>query len=127
MCILDMLMIYISSNNYISEDLRDYVALELNKIGFEINYKKTKFISTKHRRRITGLILSEKGKVTIGLERRNKIKKMIYDKLVNGKGDSKKILGYLSFLKDIEPNTYNNLIIKYSKYCDGDIILALNK
>jgi hypothetical protein len=52
---------------------------------------------------------------------------MIYNKLVHNQGDSNHILGYLSFLKDIEPNTYNNLIIKYSQYCDEDIIDALKK
>lgn len=52
---------------------------------------------------------------------------MVYNKLVNGEGNSDQILGYLAFLKDIEPNSYNNLIIKYSQYCDGDIITALSK
>jgi hypothetical protein len=29
------------------------------------------------------------------------------------------------FLKDIEPNTYNNLMIKYATYCDGDVVKAI--
>ncbi len=47
---------------------------------------------------------------------------MVYNKIVNGNGDKDSIMGYLAFLKDVEPNTYNNLIIKYSKYCDVDVI-----
>ena len=47
---------------------------------------------------------------------------MVYNKIVNGNGDKDSIMGYLAFLKVVEPNTYNNLIIKYSKYCDVDVI-----
>jgi len=50
---------------------------------------------------------------------------MVYDKLVHNTGNSEQILGYLSFLKDIEPDTYNNIIVKYSRYCQGDIIKSL--
>jgi len=34
-------------------------------------------------------------------------------------------LGNLAFLKDVEPNTYNSLLIKYAGYCDGDVIAAI--
>ena len=71
---------------------------------------------------VTGLIITNDSKVSIGSKRRNEIKKMVYNKIVNGNGDKDSIMGYLAFLKDVEPNTYNNLIIKYSKYCDVDVI-----
>lgn len=119
--------IYISSNKFISKDVMNHLRLELNKIDFKINYCKTKFYSSKYRRKVTGLILTDDSQLSIGMERRVKIKKMLYNKLVHGIGNPEQILGYLSFLKDIEPNTYNNLIIKYSQYCDEDIITALSK
>lgn len=119
--------IYISSNKYLSNDIRQFLSTELEKMRFSINHSKTKFYSSKYRRKITGLILTVDSHISIGTERRTAIKKMIYNKLVHGQGDPKQILGYLSFLRDIEPNTYNNLIIKYSKYCEGDIIAALLK
>lgn len=119
--------IYISSNSYINDNILDFLCLELRKIEFKINRSKTKFYSKKYRRKITGLILTDYSQISIGTERRNEIKKMIYQKLVHGIGNSAQILGYLSFLKDIEPNTYNNFIIKYSQYCDDDIITALSK
>lgn len=119
--------IYISSNTYIDKNVVDFLRLELERKGFKINYSKTKFYSPKYQRKITGIFLTEKSQISIGIERRTKIKKMIYDKLVHKKGDPDEIIGYLSFLKDIEPNTYNNLIIKYLKYCDEDIITALTK
>lgn len=119
--------IYISSNTYIDKSIVDFLRLELEQKGFKINYNKTKFYSPKYRRKITGVFLTEKFQISIGTERRTKIKKMIYEKLIHNKGNSDKILGYLSFLKDIEPNTYNNLIIKYSKYCNEDIITVLSR
>ena len=65
--------------------------------------------------------------ITIGSQKRNFIKKLVYEKLVHNKGDGDSILGYLAFLKDIEPQTYNSIIAKYSQYCEEDIIVALRK
>lgn len=114
--------IYISSKDYIPEEVKDYVQKALKSRGFEMNTKKTSFISKKHRRKVTGLILTNDGIVSIGTGKRNEIKKMVYKKLVHGEGNPEQILGFLAFLKDVEPYTYNKIIIKYSKYCQGDII-----
>lgn len=51
---------------------------------------------------------------------------MIYNRLVNGNGSPNEILGYLAYLKDAEPQIYNKFIIKYSTYCDGDVISAIH-
>ena len=99
----------------------------LRDFGFQINEKKTYFSSTKYRRKVTGLIIGTDSSVTVGSEKRKLIKKLVYDKLVHNEGDGHSILGYLAFLKDIEPHTYNNIIAKYSQYCEGDIIDALSK
>ena len=50
---------------------------------------------------------------------------MVYEKSRHGRGDPDTILGNLAFLKDVEPSTYNKLLIKYSTYCDGDVIAAI--
>ena len=119
--------IYISSASYINEAVKKYISAKLKELGFTMNIKKTRFYSQKYRQKITGIVLTTERQVSVGIENRNKIKKMVYEKLTKNKGNSETILGYLAFLKDIEPHTYNNLIIKYSKYCDGDIIEALRR
>lgn len=119
--------IYISSKKYIPKDVWTFLQGKLVEHGFVMNYSKTKFCSPKYRRKVTGLVITNDSYVSVGTERRNAIKKMVYDQLVHGKGDPYQILGYLSFLKDVEPNTYNNLIIKYSQYCSGDLIKELSK
>ena len=74
--------IYISSNTYIDKSIVDFLRLELDRKGFKINYSKTRFYSPKYRRKITGIFLTEKSQISIGTERRTKIKKMVYDKLI---------------------------------------------
>ncbi len=117
--------IYISSDTYIPTELIQYVSRLLLQYDFKINEDKTWFCSPKNSRRITGLVITNDGSVSVGLNQRNSIRKMVYDKLVHDKGDPEQILGYLSYLKDIEPDTYNNIMIKYSNYCDGDVIAAI--
>ena len=119
--------IYISSNKYITKDVLNYVNQELHNNYFEINLNKTKFFSLKYKRMVTGLVLGTDQKVYVGTERKKQIKHMLYNKLVHKKGDSNQILGYLSFLQSIEPTYYSTLLIKYSRYCDGDIIDCLRK
>ena len=52
---------------------------------------------------------------------------MLYDKLVHGRGNSNRLLGWLAFLRNVEPIFYSKLLIKYSKYCKDDIIDFLKK
>lgn len=117
--------IYISSKTFIDASIVDVLKKELEKYSFKLNTDKTRFLSRKYQRRVTGIVITDSSEISIGTQRRNLIKKYVYNKLVHGKGDSEQILGYLSFLKDIEPKTYNNIIIKYSRYCNGDIFEAI--
>lgn len=117
--------IYISSSSYLPESTKITVKECLRSHGFRLNESKTWFKSRKSRRKVTGLILTDKGRVSLGTEMRRRIKNMIYNRLVNGKGDPEKILGYLAYLKDVEPQVYNKYIIKYATYCDGDVISAI--
>ncbi|MCR4963837.1 MAG: retron St85 family RNA-directed DNA polymerase [Firmicutes bacterium] len=117
--------IYISSREYLPCSLRNEVNQKLQEIGFSSNDNKTWFCSKKSQRKITGLILTEKGRISVGLERRLAIKKMVYDRIVHGRGDPDVVLGNLAFLKDIEPNVYNSFLIKYAGYCEGDVIAAI--
>lgn len=118
--------IYISSSQFLPKDIKASVSKKVNSYGFEINNTKTWFKSTKCCRKITGLVLTNDGGVSLGLKRRKEIEKMLYNGLIHHKGNKSQIIGYLAFLKDIEPITYSKLLIKYSKYCKGDVIKAIN-
>lgn len=114
--------IVISSENYLSNEIIDIVTAQLRKYSFRVNKNKTKFMSPSKRRTVTGLVL-DRGRVSIGYERHKEIKKMLYKKLKDDIGDSNVILGHLFFLKDIEPEYFSKLIIKYSYF--GDILSIL--
>lgn len=119
--------IYISSRRFINPEVFDHVKSHLESLGFAINPDKSRFFSSKGQKKVTGLILTTDNQISVGTVRRNEIKKLIYDKLVHHVGDAESILGYLSFLRDIEPDTYNNIIIKYRSYCKGDLFEAIKQ
>lgn len=111
-----------SSRMYIDSYLQEIVTQCLIKHGFRKNSEKTRFMSKAGRRTITGLTL-DRGKVSIGYERKQEIKRLLYNKLRHNLGDGQKILGLLFFLKDIEPNYFNKLIVKYSGF--GNVLGVL--
>lgn len=117
--------IYISSNQFFPKSILTFISMQLSYLGFDINYTKTWFKSTKYCRKVTGLVITNDGEISIGLKKRKEIKKMLYDALIHHTGDKNYIIGNLAFLKDIEPFTYDKLLIKYSKYCQGDVIEAI--
>lgn len=117
--------IYISSKDYIPNDVKVFVEKELSIRGFSLNNSKTHFYSSKNRRLVTGLVITNDSKVSIGYMNLCRIKKMVYEKIKYGKGDSSVILGYLSFLRDVDPHAYDRIIIKYSKLCNDDVIAVI--
>lgn len=119
--------IYISSFDYLPIDVKDTLYKLLQKYTFGMNFSKTGFHSRKSRRKVTGVVLTSNGELSIGFSERQKIKKMLYTYLVHENGEPRKILGYLAYLKDIEPQTYDRFITKYSSYCNTDVIDALQE
>lgn len=118
--------IIISSKNYINKDILNIVQNNLANYNFKVNFSKTYFMSKKGKLMVTGLLINNE-RLSIGYKRHKNIKKMLYKKLTNNEGDSDIILGNLAFLKDIEPDYFNKIIIKYSTYGDVLNILKQNK
>ncbi len=90
-----------------------YVRKILTENDFRINESKTKFLSGKGRIVITGININE-GKLTVRKEIKRNLRSSIHSLLI--KKDKtinvNRILGYLSFIKDIEPD-YHKKIIEY--------------
>ncbi len=90
----------------------------LNELPFprlEINQKKTVFGSKAHRRMVTGLIISNDGKVSLGRERKRNIRAQIHH-FITGKlsdRDRVKLRGMLAFVLDIEPDFFRRMEEKY--------------
>lgn len=114
--------IYISSEEYIDTSVLEYLCILLIDNNFRINYKKTSFISDKSNIKVTGINIIDKERISIGSLNKKIIRKKIYNYIINNKGSKKEVLGYLAYLKDIEPKTFTKYNIKYMKYINTDLV-----
>jgi RNA-directed DNA polymerase len=82
-----------------------------------INHKKTVSSSKKHNRHVTGLVLANHGKVSLGREKKRLIKALIFkaDLETSSQKELNKVKGLIAFSKHIEPTFYISLIQKYGK------------
>lgn len=78
-----------------------------------INYKKTIHTSKKKRMSVTGLVITNDKKISIGNKKKREIRTLVF-KWEDITIDQKKYLqGYLSYCSSIEPSFINNLCTKY--------------
>lgn len=109
--------IIISSKEYINSDLVVLIEDLLKKYGFEVNKKKTYFMSKNMKRNVTGISIDNNtNKLSIGTKNYRRIKKQLYEYLVKDQGDKKYIIGYLSYIRDVNVKQYNQLANIYKKY-----------
>lgn len=92
-----------------------YVRDLLTQNDFKINDSKTKFLSGRGRIVITGININE-GKLTVRKEIKRNLRSNIYNLIIKKDKTIKvnSILGYLSFIKDIEPD-YHVKLVEYIK------------
>ncbi len=93
--------------------------------SLKINEHKTIYSSKKHRRRVTGLILTNDDKVSLGRDRKRSIRVKIYQ-FINGNLSMKEALqlkGLIAFAISVEPSFVDKMRIKYG----GGIIRAILK
>jgi len=120
---------YADDLTFSSKEYIDYAVVKkateiITQEGFSVNKNKTRFSSPRYRRMITGLMV-DNGEITIGTSKKKELKSLIYQYFEHKKGNPKELLGYLSFLKDVEPVYLSKLIIKYSSY--GNIMKILKE
>ncbi len=80
-----------------------------------INNRKTVFTSRKHKRLVTGLVLTCDGKVSLGRKQKRKIRSLVHKKLAGTLGEdvAKYLIGYLSFARSVEPQFIESLRKKF--------------
>jgi len=113
--------LYISTNikgkcNEIYDQIANLVELT-NSPRLTINTQKTKYTSKKGKRLVTGLCITNEGRVVIPKITKEHIKEKLYQIKKGKEFDEKeieRIKGMLAFIKDIEPDYYNKMVIKYS-------------
>ena len=109
--------ITISSEVPLDSSILNKVERVLREFGFKLNRKKTRFKVLIDNIKITGIYLNCDESITVGSKFKKKLKSYLYlvksDLALEVSGEH--ILGLLSFLKDIEPEYYLKLILKYSE------------
>jgi len=94
-------------------EIYSFVNSLLTKTSFNINKAKTKYLSGKGRMVITGININE-GRLTVKKEIKRNLRSNLYNLIVKKDSSINKysVLGYLSFIRDIEPEYY----IKMKEY-----------
>lgn len=89
-----------------------------------LNEKKTIHLSKKSSRRITGLIISNDGKVSLGRDRKREISVMVHKHLLGllCADDLFKLQGLLGFAQDVEPLFLSRLRAKYGTDALRDLL-----
>lgn len=80
-----------------------------------INTRKTIFMSRGDRRRIAGLTITPEGAITIGRSSKRYVRKLVWEYLQDRLDVDKYryLVGYLNYVRDVEPEFLNDLALKY--------------
>lgn len=93
-------------------------------LGLFINESKTVFTSKKHNRHVTGIVLNNDNKLSLGRDRKRRIKTLVY--LFKTKTLEKEnievLKGLLAFASDVEPDFIERLKIKFGQELISNII-----
>jgi retron-type reverse transcriptase len=100
-------LVFSSDSKNSLPEIYSFVNEILSKNSFTINKAKTKYLSGKGRMSITGININD-GRLTVKKEIKKNLRSKIYKLIVKGDNsiNINSILGYLSFIKDIEPEYY---------------------
>lgn len=91
------------------------VIREMRYPKLSINKAKTTYATKKYHREITGLIISNDGRVTIGRERKRLIFAKVYSFLKGDLSDNetRRLAGVISYVRSVEPDFLDVLVRKY--------------
>lgn len=90
---------------------------ELYGNSMEINLLKTSFSSKKHNRHITGITITNDGKLSLSRKKKRYIRHLIHKFMMKSieTNELQYLRGYFSYIQHIEPDFLSRLISKYSE------------
>lgn len=103
-----------SSPFRINEKILDKIKPALKAENLTLNQKKTYFMSGS--KKVTGLSLVDRRRITVGTNYKKKLKSDIYLYLTKGKGDPQKLAGRFGYLKAVEPAYAETVRQKYKPF-----------
>ncbi|MFW1838563.1 retron St85 family RNA-directed DNA polymerase [Acinetobacter gyllenbergii] len=92
-----------------------------------LNHSKTVFSSKAKNRHVTGLVLTNDGKISIGRAKKRFIKHLVYRFKIGELEQSsfQYVSGYLNFIQDVEPVFLESLKFKYTEEVVNKIMLGV--
>ena len=104
-------LIFSTNDSGVLKELYEFVkeiCKHLNYPQLTLNFDKTVFSSRKWNRTVTGLVLSNDQKVSIGWEKKRELRGQIHRYLTGqlAAEDIAKLRGYLAFVRDVEPTLF---------------------
>lgn len=111
--------ICISSSEWISSaEISTFVGGRLRQKGFDLNNDKTRCFGRGCLHKITGIYLDCDGVLRLGPQRKAELKGSLYHVLMCecDRECAHRVLGHLSFCKQVEPDYCNALLAKYASY-----------
>jgi retron-type reverse transcriptase len=108
-------------------DFKDIVIKVLKDCEYpkiKINSDKTVFLSRKGNMHITGIVLSNDKKISLGRNKKRYIKSLVHRVVINNITDEERIYlsGFLSFCASIEPDFIERLKMKYGEETMSDLM-----
>jgi RNA-directed DNA polymerase len=81
--------------------------------ALKVNNAKTWHVSKRRRRTVTGLVLTADGGVSVGRKVKRKIRSLLHGWETLTVEERRSVAGYLSYLRGVEPDFLNRLILKF--------------
>jgi len=81
--------------------------------SLRLNRRKTSHSSKRRRRTVTGLVLTCEGELSIGRDKKRKVRAMIDQWDALSESDRRWLKGTLGFCRDVEPGFVDRLVLKY--------------
>jgi RNA-directed DNA polymerase len=78
-----------------------------------MNHAKTRHLSRKHRRVVTGIVLTPAGDLSLGRHRKRMLRSLIHSYQALSVEEKRSLAGLLSYAISIEPDLVNRLVIKF--------------
>ncbi|MDR3263826.1 MAG: reverse transcriptase family protein [Clostridiales bacterium] len=103
-----------SSRIRLRQSLADKIGAIIENAGFEVNGKKTYFMSA--RKQVTGIIITDNNELSVGTSYKKQLKKDIYNLLVKNSGKRGAVRGKYAHLQFIEPEYADTVKKKYIRY-----------
>ena len=119
-----------TNKKFISSKIESTIVSILNEIEYpkiRLNNKKTIFLSKKNQRRITGIIINNDNKISLGRDKKRLISALIHKFTLNllSEDEKKNLQGLLSFAKDIEPEFISRMVGKYTHSVIESILIVI--